>query len=97
MPELPAKPHRGVDTPDHRTARVQPGEGPAGPNINLIIVSGHARVTVSNLGIATAIAGRPPRRSVWSYVGSACRRLGKFVANAVSLAAAAVTVWFGLR
>ena len=97
MPEPPARPHRRADISDYRTARLQPGEGPAGSNINLIIVSGHARVTVSNLGMATAAVGKPPRSSMWSHVRSVCRRLAKFVANAVSLAAAAVTVWLGLR
>ena len=97
MPEPPARPHRHPDTSDHRTARLQPGEGPVGSNINLIIVSGHARVTVSNLGIATVAATKPTRRSVWSYVSSACCRLAKFVVNVVSLAASAVTVWLGLR
>jgi hypothetical protein len=40
-----------------------------------------SRVTVSNLGTATAEVGKPTRRSVWSYVSSACRRLAKFVAT----------------
>jgi hypothetical protein len=97
MPEPPARPHRHADTSDHRTARLQPSEGPAGSNINLIIVSGHARVTVSNLGTATAEVGKPTRPSVWSYVGTACRLLAKLIGNMVSLAAAAVTVWLGLR
>jgi hypothetical protein len=97
MPEPPARPHRHADASDHRTTRLQPSERPGGSNINLIIVSGHARVTVSNLGIATAEVEKPTRRSVWSYVCTACRRLAKLVANTVSLAAASVTVWLGLR
>ena len=97
MPEPPARPNRHADTSAQRTARLQPSEGLEGWNINLIIVSGHARVTVGNLGIATAEADKPTRRSMWSYVNSACRRLAKLVANVVSLAASAVTVWLGLR
>lgn len=97
MPEPPARPHRHADTSDHRTARLQPGEGPAGSNINLIIVSGHARVTVGNLGIATGAAAKSTQRSVWSYVRFACRRIAKLFANLVSLAASVVTVWLGLR
>jgi hypothetical protein len=97
MPEPPVRPHRLADTSHHRTARLQPGEGPAGSNINFIIVSGHARVSVGNLGNGMAAAERSPRRSLWEYASSACRRLAKFLANAVPLAAAAVTVWLGLR
>lgn len=97
MPELPARLDRHADTNDRRTARLQPSEGQAGSTINLIIVSGHARVTVSNLGIATAAAEKPAQRSVWSNVCVACRRFAAFVGNVVSLAASAVTVWLGLR
>ena len=97
MPELPARPYPFANTSDERTSQPQLGEVPADRNINVIIVGGNANVTVSNVGIATAEVGKPIRRSAWSYVSTACRRLAKLLANTVSLTAAAVTVWLGMR
>ena len=54
-----------------------------------MIVSSHARVTVSNLGIATVATAKATQRSLWSYASSACYRLAKFVVDAVSVAASA--------